>query len=452
MLSFLFSDQSRLAALRAVLQRVGGCLGSRISVKLWDGSVVPLGPDADPDLCLAIHSSGVVSSLLRCPTLDNFVRHYAAGRIEVQGADLYTFAEQARVRQAKGRLGSISKWWLAGKALPFLFHPADHSTVQHRYADEAGFGATHRDNQSYLLFHYDAGNEFFRLFLDQPWMQYSCAHFTDWSQSLEQAQVNKMEMICRKLRLRPGDTMLDVGCGWGGFLCYAAKYHGVRGHGVTLSKAQVVHARERIRRMGLEDRVSVEEADANAVTGSYDKVVSVGMLEHVGTVNYPRFMAHLNGLLKDRGVLLLQMITRGAKTSARHFSRSRPEHRLIRKYIFPGGELGHIGNIVESLEGARFEVHDVEGWREHYAMTLKMWSQRLSANERQAVHLVGAEKYRMWTAYTAGMSFGFLDGSLRLFQVVASKHAAKGVSAMPCSRADLYDRPMPAAQSRAEAA
>jgi cyclopropane-fatty-acyl-phospholipid synthase len=448
---FPFSDRARLAALRAVLERVAGCLGSRICIKLWDGSVIPLGPDADPNLCLAIHSSGVVSSLLRWPTLDNFVSHYAAGRLEVQGADLYTFAEQARVRQAKGLLSGISKLWLAGKVLPFLFHPGDSSTVQHRYADEAGFGATRRDNQSYLMFHYDVGNDFYRLFLDHPWMQYTCANFTDWSESLEQAQINKMEMVCRKLRLKPGETLFDLGCGWGGLLCYAAKYHGVHGHGVNLSKAQVEFARERIRRLGLEDRVTVEEGDANAVTGSYDKVAAVGILEHIGIVNYPRFMAQLYGLLKDRGVLLLHMITRGAKTSARHFHRSRPEHRLFRKYIFPGGELGHIGNIVESLEGARFEVHDVEGWREHYALTLKMWSQRLAANEREAVRLVGGEKYRMWMAYMAGMSFGFHDGSLRLFQVVGSKHAAKGASELPCCRADLYDRPMPEAQMRAAA-
>jgi cyclopropane-fatty-acyl-phospholipid synthase len=431
-----------------VIERVAGCLGSRISIRLWDGSIIPLGPDADPNLCLAIHGPGVVSSLLRWPTLDNLIQHYAAGRLEVQGSDLYTFIEQARVRQARGRLGSISKFWLAGKALPFLFHPGDHSIVQHRYADEAGFGATDRDNQNYLMFHYDVGNEFYRLFLDQPWMQYTCAYFTDWSESLEQAQVNKMEMVCRKLRLRPGETLLDLGCGWGGFICYAAKYHGVRAHGVNLSKAQVELARERIRRMGLQDRVTVEEGDANAVTGSYDKVSAVGILEHIGIVNYPRFMARLNDLLKDRGVLLLHMITRGAKTSSRRFHKSRPEHRLFRKYVFPGGELGHIGNIVESLEGARFQLHDVEGWREHYALTLKHWSQRLAANEREAVRLVGGEKYRMWLAYLAGWSFGFLDGSLRLFQVVGSKHAAKGASGMPCSRADLYERPMPQARTR----
>src|SRR5262249_15207444 len=156
-----------------------------------------------------------------------------------------------------------------------------------------------------------------------------------------------------------------------------------------------------------------------------------------------RFLTRTYSLMKDRGVALIQMITRGAKAPGKSFRKSRPEHRLIRKYVFPGGELGHVAQMVEALEGARFEVHDVEGWREHYARTLELWSKALAANEDEAIRLVGQEKYRVWMAYLVGLSFGFSDGTLRLFQVVASKHAAKGASAMPQTRADLYERPMP---------
>jgi cyclopropane-fatty-acyl-phospholipid synthase len=252
-----------------------------------------------------------------------------------------------------------------------------------------------------------------------------------------------MEMICRKLRLRPDETLLDIGCGWGGLMCYAALHHGVRAHGLTLSQQQLEMARERIRRLGLEDRVTVELRDAHEMTGTYDKVACIGMFEHLGIDNYHAFLKRMNGVVRDRGIVLIQMITRGAKPPGRSFRKSRPEHRLYREYVFPGGELGHVGNLVESLEGARFEVHDVEGWREHYALTLKQWSQRLAEHEEEAIRLVGAERYRMWLAYMVGMSFGFADGTLRLFQVVASKHSARGASQMPATRADLYERPMP---------
>jgi cyclopropane-fatty-acyl-phospholipid synthase len=444
----LFSDRGRLANLRAVLAEVGQRVQSRISVRLWDGSVVPMGPDADPNVCLRLGSSGVVSSLLRRPTLDNFLRHWTTGRIDIEGADLHTFTEMARVPGSGGKLRGLSKAWVAWKMMPFLLHRADDSTLTYRYADEAGMKETEgRKNKDFVQFHYDVSNEFYQLFLG-PHMQYTCNYFTDWGHTTEQAQTDKMEMICRKLRLKPGETLLDIGCGWAGLVCYAAQHYGVKAHGITLSERQLELGRERVRRMGLEGRVTLEMRDAFEMEGKYDKVASIGMIEHIGLANYPRFLQKIYDVVEDRGVVLIQMIARGAKRTKKGFLKSRPEHRLIRKYIFPGGELAHVGELAAVMEAARFEVHDIEGWREHYALTLKQWSQNLAAREGEAIRLVGAERYRMWMAYMVGMSFGFADGTLRLFQVVGSKHSAKGASAMPSTRADLYERPMPSAAMR----
>jgi cyclopropane-fatty-acyl-phospholipid synthase len=442
MFSLFFSGAARLRAARAALQHLAGALDARVCVRLWDGSVVPLGRDADPGFCLAIRSPGVIGSLLRRPTLDNCLEHYAAGRIDFEGGDLIAFAERARVPGLKARLRGLRKGWLLRQALPFLFCPADRSAVRHRFDDGAGRRAGLANNPKLIQFHYDAGNDFYRLFLGRE-MQYSCAYFTDWGNDLERAQQDKLEMICRKLRLGEGERLLDVGCGWGGLICYAARRYGVRAHGITLSQQQLDFAREKARREGLQGRVSVELCDYAQVEGSYDKIASIGMFEHVGFANHAGYFRKLYALLRDRGVLLNHSIARGAKSSRRRFLKARPEHRFIQKYIFPGSELDHVGHTLEELEACRFEVHDVEGWREHYARTTRLWCQRLSARRDEAVRLVGEERYRLWVAYLAGVSFAFADGSLRIFQVVATKHAAKGASGMPPTREGLYARPWP---------
>jgi cyclopropane-fatty-acyl-phospholipid synthase len=245
-------------------------------------------------------------------------------------------------------------------------------------------------------------------------------------------------MICRKLRLQPGERVLDIGCGWGGLICNAALNYGVQAHGVTLSQTQHDYAQEKIRRLGLADRVTVELRDYATLDGTYDKISSIGMYEHVGIANYPKYFGKLNSLLRDRGILLNHGITRRAKKSKRRFGMIRPEHRLFAKYIFPGGELDHIGHTCESLEACRFEVHDVENWREHYAQTTRFWYERLSSRKDEAVAIVGPERYRLWQAYLAGVSFAFRDGSMRIYQVVASKHSARGRAGLPPTRADLY--------------
>jgi cyclopropane-fatty-acyl-phospholipid synthase len=332
----------------------------------------------------------------------------------------------------------LRKGFLLKRALPLLLTRGSKLRLGHEYAeDETGRGPSRRDETDFIQFHYDAGNDFYALFLD-PEMQYSCAYFTGWENSLEQAQRDKLDMICRKLRLQPSERFLDIGSGWGGLLCHAAENYDVTAHGVTLSQAQYDYTRDKLRRLGLEDRVTVELRSYEGLEGEYDKIASIGMYEHVGIANYPAYFGKLNSLLRDRGLLLNHGITRRAKRSRRKFRKVRPENRLILKYIFPGSELDHIGHSLEVMEAGGFEIHDVECWREHYALTCRLWHRRLVANKEAAIAQVGPERYRMWIAYLAGVSFAFADGSLRIYQTVASKHKAKGLSGLPPTREDLY--------------
>jgi cyclopropane-fatty-acyl-phospholipid synthase len=429
-----------LAAARALFEQIARDLNVPFQVELWDGSRVALGANAGGNdaPALRVADAGVLRRLLRRPTLETVARLYAAGRLAVAGTDLLDFVEWARRHRVKIRLADVDKGALLRRAWPLLFAPDTGVPLGHEYAGEAtGRDQSRRDEKAFIQFHYDVSNTFYQLFLD-PEMQYSCGYFTDWSNGIQQAQHDKLEMICRKLRLQPGDRLLDVGSGWGGLICHAARHHGVRAHGVTLSETQYYWTIEKIAAAGLQDRVTVELKDYRELTGPYDKIASIGMYEHVGIQNYPHYFSQLHRLLADRGLLLNHGITRGAKRSTRRFNRIRPENRLIRKYIFPGSELDHIGHTLSVMEAQRFQIHDVEGWREHYAQTTRLWYRALIDQEQAARADVGDERYRMWIAYLAGVSLAFQDGSLRIFQTLASKHKAKGPSGLPPTRADLY--------------
>lgn len=431
-------DRKRLEAARAILDHLAGKIDTPFSVELWDGSLVPLGPSADGRYRIVIDGAGTLGALLRRPQLETLARLYATGRIDFRGADLITMIEAARTRKVRLKLRDLRAGWLLRRALPLLTAPAPAARPAQGFAGEAtGRDLSRRDEMAFIQFHYDAGNDFYALFLD-PEMLYSCGYFTDWSNNLAQAQSDKLDMICRKLRLQPGERFLDIGCGWGGLLCHAATHYGVQAHGVTLSQAQADFARAKVDRLGLSDRVKIELRSYEELQGEWDKIASIGMYEHVGIANYPTYFGKLNRLLRDRGLLLNHGITRRAKANPKRFRRIRPENRLIRKYIFPGSELDHIGHSLEAMEAQGFEIHDVEGWREHYALTLRHWHGRLAAKEDAAVALVGREKYRMWIAYLAGVAIAFEDGSLRIYQSLASKHRAKGGQDLPPTRADLY--------------
>ncbi len=434
------TDAKRLQVARNMIEHLASVLDSALSVRLWDGSMIPLGSNTEPGYFISISGPGVLGALLRSPKPDTLMRLFSSGQIDFHGGDMMQFAAVAqRSRKARRKMRALSKFYMLRQLLPFLFCPAEKDIPSHRFrGDEHGHKRTLDDQRDFIQFHYDISNEFYQLFLD-PEMQYSCGYFNDWQGSLEQAQLDKLDMICRKLRLKSGETLLDIGCGWGGLICHAAEHYGVTAHGVTLAQRQYDFAQEKIERLGLSDRVSVELKDFNHLRGTWDKISSIGMIEHVGIANMPSYFKKIYSLLPDRGIYLNHGITRRGKRDRSKMSRDPMSKKLLKKYIFPGGELDDIGHTVEQLEGARFEVHDVEAWREHYARTCRLWSERLYKRQDEAIAHVGYERYRIWLVYLTSVSYGFTNGTIRIFQTVATKHRARGNSGMPPTRKHLYE-------------
>jgi cyclopropane-fatty-acyl-phospholipid synthase len=432
-------EAKQLAAAKSLAGALADKLDLDLWLTLWDGSNLPLGRNVTSRREIRISDPGVIATMLRRPSLDTLIQLYVARRIDFEGGTLVDFGQEFTKPKGGVKFKNLPKIALLKGLTPFLFAATDAPRDVGGFEGEiTGKNRKITDNKAYIQFHYDLSNDFYALFLD-PEMVYSCAYYTDWDNGVEQAQRDKLDMICRKLRLKPGDTMLDIGCGWGGLVCHAAKAYGVKAHGITLSEEQLAFAREKVARLGLEDLVTLELKDYMLAEGRYDKIASIGMYEHIGLKNIPAYMAKVRSLLNDDGVFLNHAISRRAHKPKGGLlpQRMRPEKKAIAKYIFPGGELDDIGHSVSAMEIAGFEVHDVEGWREHYARTCKLWCERLTANKEQAVALIGEEKYRIWVAYLAGVSLAFSRGTLRLFQTVATK-SAKGKSPLPPTRADLY--------------
>ncbi len=431
-------EKRQLEAARKLFSEVGERLDVDLSVKLWDGSVIPLGLDVQSDLLLIIKHPGVITSLLRKPSLDVIIRHYIKGMIDFEGGTLLDVGARLAFKHTRGRLKNIPKRDILKFASRFLFAPTLKPGQTRGFAgDESGDPGkrTKSDDKAFIEFHYDLSNEFYELFLGEH-MVYTCAYFSDWDNSLDQAQFDKLEMICRKLRLQEGERFLDIGCGWGGLICHAAKNFGVKAHGVTLSTEQYEYARAKIKTLGLEDLVTIELKDYTELEGPYDKIASIGMAEAIGVANTDVYFSTVNRLLVDKGLFLNHAISRKAKKKKSRFN-ARPEQRALQKYIFPGGELDDLGHTIEALEQHKFEIMDVEGWREHYQLTTQLWCDRLTQNREKAIEIVGIEAYRIWVAYLGGVSLAFLRGSARLYQTLVSKNP-KGPTKLPPSREDLY--------------
>ncbi|MEO1066902.1 MAG: cyclopropane-fatty-acyl-phospholipid synthase family protein, partial [Pseudomonadota bacterium] len=385
----------QLAAARRALTHIHEKLALQMGFELWDQSGVPDDwPKAEGRLTIHINDPGVVSSLLRRPKLDTIIDLWVTKRLDLSGGDFFDLAAARPQGKSKKLARSLSRGLLAKSALPFAF------ASKGRGRENAPKGEGARDgseasNKKNIQHHYDVSNAFYELFLDRE-MLYTCAYFTDWENSIDQAQQDKLEMICRKLRLRPGDRLLDIGCGWGALICYAAEHYGVTAHGVTLSEEQIAKGQTRIQERGLSDKVSIELKDFSKLEGTYTKIASIGMFEHVGLKNHAGYFSAVKRLLEPGGVYLHHAITRPGKVTDKKFNRKPAEYKAILKNIFPGAELDHIGMSLRNLEAHGFEIHDVEGWREHYALTTEHWARRLMANKDAAIAEAGEEIYRMW--------------------------------------------------------
>lgn len=288
-----------------------------------------------------------------------------------------------------------------------------------------------RDRKA-ISHHYDVGNDFYRLVLG-PSMVYSCAYWPTGTDSLEAAQTAKLDLICRKLGLRPGMRLLDVGCGWGSLLMHAAEHYGVHGVGITLSAEQAAGARARIDEAGLGDRLTVRLQDYRHVDdGPYDAISSVGMAEHVGTEQFRRYASTLYGQLAPGGRLLNHAIARRPNLPGEPYRLS----PFISAYVFPDGDLSPVGNTVSLLEEEGFEIRDVESLREHYALTLRCWVANLEAEWDRAVALSSLGRARVWRLYMAASALAFEENRIGVNQILAVRTGADGASGLPPTRAE----------------
>jgi cyclopropane-fatty-acyl-phospholipid synthase len=289
-----------------------------------------------------------------------------------------------------------------------------------------------RDRQA-IAFHYDVSNDFYALFLDRR-MVYTCAYYRHPDGDLDQAQEDKLDLVCRKLRLEPGERLLDIGCGWGSLVMWAAERYGVHAHGVTLSRAQAEWAQAAIQRGGLEDRARVDHLDYRDLPADlrFDKIAAVGVIEHIGIRNYPAYFARVWDLLAPGGLFLNHGITHEKQW------RRTSQTEFLERHVFPNGQMDNVSHILDVLERARFEVLDVEGLRAHYARTTRQWVERLQANAERARALVDERVYRTWIAYLAASSVSFTQGSIGLYQVVATRPDPTAVVAVPTTREAIY--------------
>ncbi|KJY17585.1 MULTISPECIES: SAM-dependent methyltransferase [Streptomyces] len=441
----------RLAALAETL--LGGPLPVRI--RAWDGSEA--GPPDGP--VLVVRGRRALRRMLWKPGELGLARAWVAGDLTVDG-DLFELLDRvagllwerdrepvpaptpgsarlaalrtllprrasaaagtaALLRDAEAR-GAVRDLVTLARPLPAPPPPAEEAARRGGPRHTKG-----RDRQA-VSHHYDVGNDFYERVLG-PSMVYSCAYWTPGS-TLERAQHDKLDLVCRKLALKPGDRLLDVGCGWGSLALHAAREYGARVTGVTLSREQAVYARKKAADEGLADLVEIRIQDYRDVKdGPYDAISSIGMAEHVGADRYRGYARTLHALLRPGGLLLNHQIARPPEADEAAYR----VDEFIDAYVFPDGELSPVGTTVGELERAGFEVRDVEALREHYALTLRAWVARLEEHWDEAVALTSAGRVRVWQLYMAASALGFERGRLGVNQVLAVRAAGRGDSGLP---------------------
>lgn len=414
--------KSELDAAKAVIGELAKYLDQDISVELWDGTIIPLGPTAQQEIRFVLASPQALRRLVTSPSVVSVAELYAAGDLDIVGADPIDAMRHVDHLQFRYLPGKVDKVRLLKLALPLLLRSYQFKSLATKFTDKVGLTrAAGRDDKELISFHYDISNEFYELFLDEN-MVYSSAYFDKPTDTIDQAQHNKLDLICQKLRLQPGDRLFDTGCGWGSLSCHAARYYGAQVFGTTLSEEQLAYANAKIARWGLQDRVKLELRDCRDVPDSmeFDKVAQIEMIEHLGLNNHHDFYMYLGKRLRGRGLYLGQASARRMTLKPEDFPELTPYMKFIVQYIFPGGELDHIGMTVTALERALFEVHEVEALREHFGLTCEHWTRRLYARQQEAATLVGMPRTRLWLLYLSLCALSFQRGALNVFQVVAS--------------------------------
>ena len=402
-----------------------------VRIRAWDGSQA--GPPGAP--ALVVRNRRAVRRLLFKPGELGLARAWVAGDLDIEG-DLYAAldlmselvwerGEDARsllqmVRDPEVRAAARGLVKVAGLPLP----PAPPREEVRRVRTHLH---TKRSDRRAISHHYDVGNDFYEIVLG-PSMVYSCAYWPAPDATLEEAQRDKLELICRKLALTAGQRLLDVGCGWGSLAVHAAREYGLNVVGITLSQEQAAYARKRVADEGLTDRVEIRVQDYRDVPdGPYDAIASVGMAEHVGAERYLEYADDLYRLLKPGGRLLNHQIARRPQRDESSYN----VDEFIDAYVFPDGELAPLGSTVGQLERAGFEVRDVEAIREHYGLTLRRWVANLEADWPRAMRLAGPGRARVWRLYMAACALAFERNRIGVNQVLAVRTPEGGESGMP---------------------
>ncbi len=393
-------------------------------VRLWDQTT--WGTEHRPRFTLVLKHPGTLRSMFSSPSELALGEAYIYDDFDIEGDIEATFDLADYLLGQERSLGESLDLSRRLAELP----KEDHPRSSLRLIELGNRHSRERDRQA-IHYHYDLPTEFYSLWLD-PGMVYSCAYFSNPDEDLESAQIRKLDYICRKLRLRPEDRLLDIGCGWGALILHAASHYGARCVGITLSVPQAEVARERLRSAGLSGRCRVEVSDYRDIDHDlqYDKMVSVGMFEHVGEALLPEYFRLAWNLLRPGGVFLNDGIAYCAT-----YRRQGPS--FTDRYVFPDGELVPISTSLRAAELNGFELRDVESLREHYSLTLQHWVRRLEGHREEANRITDDTTYRIWRLYMAGSAHGFRSGRLNVYQALFAK-PLHGHSGVPLTRSDWY--------------
>jgi cyclopropane-fatty-acyl-phospholipid synthase len=407
---------------------VAGYSPCDFAVRFWDGSRLEPEPGQEALFTLALNHPGALKKMLWPPDGVAFAEAYVYGDFDIEG-DIFAFFRftQFLIHKKPGLRDLVKIVWNLLRMPSVKRARTGHQPVKLQ-------GRKHsleRDKQA-VGYHYDLSNEFFGLWLDKE-LLYTCAYFANAEESIDTAQARKLDYVCRKLRLQPGERLLDIGCGWGSLVMHAARHYGVEALGVTLSRRQAELAGDRIKEAGLEGRCRVEYRDYREISDErgFDKMASIGMLEHLGESMMRTYFREAYRLLKPGGVFLNHAITLKANTPFPRWT------NFARKYVFPDGELRPLTVTIREAENAGFEVRDVESLREHYALTLERWVRRLEECHEEVKRVTDETTFRVFRLYLAGARMGFVNGVYNLHQELLGK-PDNGKSGLPLTRADWY--------------